>query len=522
MYSYSRSESMKEKACDIVIIGAGHNGLVAAGYLARSGLDVQVVEGRSIVGGACATEELFPGFHFSSCSFMLYALHPKIARDLELSRYGFEVFELRPHEFRPFPDGRHLVLWRDAEVNAEAIRAFSQRDAESYPRWNEFWERVNSIVQPWALTPPPSLTELVQRAQETGNQQVLEKVLTTSHADIVDEFFESEHIKAALIHSGDHGDPRALGSAYPSAFLPGDVETEKRIVGIVKGGMGSITRAMAGYLKSQGGTIRTGCEVKRLLVKENRASGVELSSGERIRSDLVISNADPKRTFLRLVEPQHLPLDFRTQVGRLKTEIGYLKFHAAMNELPDFSSYLGVDYDPCITARVWICPSVDYVQQAWQDAQEGRPSRRPILSIQIPSLYDATICPAGKHGLSIFGEYAPIQLAEGTWDGRRQEVGESLIDTVTAYAPNFRDAIQEWMLFTPLDLERRVNLTDGNIHHLDMTPSQLFSRRPLPDWADYKTPVENLWLCGAGTHPGGEVSGAPGHNAAHAILEYLR
>ena len=512
---------MNEKESDVVIIGAGHNGLVAAGYLARSGLDVQVVERRSIVGGACATEELFPGFHFSSCSFMLYALHPKIARDLALSRYGFEVFDLQPHEFRPFPDGRHLVLWRDATLNAEAIRAFSQRDAESYPHWNEFWERVNSIVQPFGLTSPPSLTELVQRAQKTGDQQILEKVFTTSHADIVDEFFESEHVKAALIHSGDHGDPRVLGSAYPSAFLPGDVETEERIVGIVKGGMGSITRAMASYLKSQGGTIRTECEVKRILVEKGRAAGVELSSGERILSDLVISNTDPKRTFLRLLDPQHLQPDFRDQVRRLKTEISYLKFHAAMNELPDFSSYLGADYDPRITARVWICPSVDYVQHAWKDAREGRPSSHPIVSIQIPSLYDSSICPAGKHVLSIFGEYAPVQLAEGIWDERRQEVGESLIDTVTAYAPNFRGAIQEWRLFTPLDLERRVNLTDGNIHHLDMTPSQLFSRRPLPGWAEYKTPVENLWLCGAGTHPGGEVSGAPGHNAAHAILKSL-
>ena len=383
MYSYRRTEPMKEKACDVVIIGAGHNGLVAGGYLARAGLDVRVVEGRSIVGGACATEELFPGFHFSSCSFMLYALHPKIARDLELSRFGFEVFELQPHEFRPFPDGRHLVLWQDAERNAAAIRAFSQRDAESYPRWNEFWERVHSIGQPYALTPPPSLSELVQRAQETGNQEILEKILTSSHADIIDEFFESEHVKAALINSGDHGDPRALGSAYPSAFLPADVETEKRIVGIVKGGMGSITHAMAVYLESQGGTIRTGCEVKRVLVEGGRASGVELSNGERIRSGLVLSNADPKRTFLRLIDPEHLPLDFRTQVQRLKTEIGYLKFHAAMRELPDFSSYLGADYDPRITARVWICPSVDYVQQAWRDAREGRPS-----SIQIPSIYD--------------------------------------------------------------------------------------------------------------------------------------
>ena len=215
---------MNPKKRDVVIIGAGHNGLVAAGYLARSGLDVEVLERRHLVGGACATEELFPGFHFSRCSFMLYALHPKIAHDMELSRHGFEIYRLEPHEFRPFPDGRHLIFWRDPDKNAEAIRAFSQRDAENYPRWNDFWERAQTVIQPYALRPPPTLTELVQRAQQTGNQDIFEKILTTSHADIIDEYFESEHVKGALIHSGDHGDPRAVRSAHPSAFLPGDVE----------------------------------------------------------------------------------------------------------------------------------------------------------------------------------------------------------------------------------------------------------------------------------------------------------
>ena len=503
---------------DVIIIGSGHNGLVAAGYLADAGREVLVLERRDIIGGACVTEELFPEFHFSSCSFMLYALHPKIVRDLELQKYGFELFDVQPHEFRPFPDGRHLVFWRDVERNAESIRSFSEKDAESYPRWNEFWERAHEITRPYGLTSPPTIADLLQQARKTGDEQIFEKLLTTCHSDIVDEFFESEHVKGAVIHSGDHGNPHAVGSAYPSPFLPGDIDTEIRVVGIVKGGMGSITAAMAEYAKSRGANIRTGCEVRLVIVEQGKAKGVELTSGEEIRSDMVVSNADPKRTFLKLVESQHLTDDFRSQVARLKTEIAYLKFHAALDALPDFSAYLGENYDPHITARVWISPSVDYVERAWNDARAGLPSRDPVMSIQIPSIYDDTICPKGKHVLSIFSEYAPVHLASGTWDERRQEVGEALIDSVVAYAPNFRAAIREWKLFTPLDLERRVYLTDGNIHHLDATPGQMFSRRPLPGWAEYKTPIDGLWLCGAGTHPGGEVSGAPGHNAAHAIL----
>ena len=414
----------KAQEVDILIVGAGHNGLVAGGYLARSGLEVQVLERRSLVGGACVTEELFPGFHFSSCSFMLYALHPRIAEDLELHRYGFEVFQLEPFAFRPYPDGRHLVLHQESERNAEEIGAFSRRDGESYRRWNRFWERFDSIVHPYVLTPPPTHRDLARRARETGNEEIYKKVLTTSHADLVEEFFESEHVRAAVINSGDHGDPRSVGSALPAAFLPGDVEPERRIVGIVKGGMGSVTRAMAGYLKSQGGTIRTGCEVRRVLVEDGRAQGVELTSGETIRSRLVVSNADPKRTFLRLVEPQHLPAGFRRRVRGRRTEIGYFKFHAAMNELPDFSSYLGTDYDPRITTRVWICPSIDHVRRAWRDARRGRPSRQPVMSIQIPSIYDRSICPPGKHVLSIFAEYAPVRLARGNWDERREQAGE--------------------------------------------------------------------------------------------------
>jgi len=507
---------------DVVIVGAGHNGLVAAGYLARAGLSVTVLERRDIVGGAVTTEELIPGFHFSACSFLCYALQPKIVHDLEMKKYGFEVFELEPLELRPFPDGRHLQLYRDEARNIEEIRRFSAHDAEAYPRWNAFWAQASSIVNPYQLRTPPTLAQLFADVQGTDLEPILERLLTTSYADMLDAWFESNHVKAALVHSGDVGDPRGVGTSYPSANIAGgamDVMAEVgNTVGIVRGGMGSITKALAASATAHGVTIRTSAEVHRIVIEDGRATGVELVDGSVVRARVVMSNADPKRTLLGLVGADRLPADVADSVSRLRTKVSYLKFHAAMRELPDFSSYLGRDHDPKAIARIWINPSVAYYEAAWHDAERGIPSRAPVMSIQIPSVYDDGIAPAGQHVLSIFGMYAPVHPSTGSWDEIRQETGEGLIDAVTAYAPNFRDAIIDWKLFTPLDIERRVGLTDGNIHHLDMIPSQLFAARPLTGWADYRSPIDGLWLCGAGTHPGGEVSGMPGHNAAHELL----
>ncbi len=507
---------------DVVIVGGGHNGLVAAGYLARAGLRVVVLERREIVGGAVTSEELIPGFHFSACSFLCYAFAPEIVHDLEMKRYGFEVFELEPLEFRPFPDGRHLVLYRDEARNIEAIRAFSQRDAEAYPRWNAFWERASSIVNPYRLRTPPTLAQLFTDVRGTPNEAVLDRLMTTSFADLLDEWFESDVVKAAFVHSGDVGNPRGLGTSYPSANLAGGsmdlLADVGNTVGIVKGGMGGITQALARSAEAHGATIRTNAEVRRILIEDGRAAGVELVDGSIVRAKVVVSNADPKRTFLGLVGRDRLPAEFAAAVDRLRTKVSYLKFHASIRELPDFSAYLGRGFDPRTIARIWINPSVAYYEQAWRDAEGGIPSRNPVMSVQIPSTYDDTISPPGQHVLSIFGMYAPVEPSTGSWDEIRQSVGEALIDSVTAYAPNFRDSIMDWVLFTPIDIERRVGMTGGNIHHLDMIPSQLFANRPLPGWSDYRTPIADLWLCGAGTHPGGEVSGMPGHNAAHAIL----
>ena len=278
---------------------------------------------------------------------------------------------------------------------------------------------------------------------------------------------------------------------------------------------------MARSAEARGVSIKTGAEVKRILTHNGRATGVELTDGEVLEADVVVSNADPKRTFLQMLDSADLDDDFVDDVRALKTESASIKFLCALRELPDFSAYLGSEYDPKNLAMIAICPSPDYAEKSWDDATSGRVAETPIIQIQIPSVYDKTVAPEGHHVMSMWVYYQPPHLREGSWADIRQQVGEDLIDRVAQYAPNLRDAIIDWTLLTPEDIEARIGLTDGNIRHVDMVPQQMMSRRPLPGWSDYRTPVQGLYLCGAGTHPGGEVTGAPGHNAAHVILEEL-
>jgi phytoene dehydrogenase-like protein len=502
---------------DAVIVGGGHNGLVAATYLARGGLKVLVLERRLIVGGVCVTEELFPGYRLSSCSYICHLLQEPVIRDLDLPRHGFKVFPLEPARFHPFPDGRHLVIWDDVTRTAAEIERYSKRDAAAYPRWIELWERAAALLHPYFLAPAPTYAELAARVQGTPDEEVLETLLTRPMWDLLHEHFESDLMRAHTLNAQDLGDPRAPGSALVHAYIRVNLRSAPDTVGIVQGGMGAITQAMA-RAATDGVTIRTDAEVARIDVRQGRAVGVVLGDGSHIAADTVVSNADPKRTFLSLMPPDALPAEFRDRIAGLSTRAAYFKFHAALRELPDFSAYLGAGFDPRYLAQVKICPSAEAFLAAWQDAQAGRLPRSPLMEVQIPTVYDTTMAPPGHHVVSIWALWAPVQPAEGSWESRRQEMGERMIDIVTAYAPNFRRALVDWMLLTPPDLEARVGLTDGNIRHLDLVPAQLLGRRPLPGWAHYRTPIASLYLCGAGTHPGGEVTGAPGHNAARAIL----
>ncbi len=506
-----------------VIVGAGHNGLVAAGYLARAGLDVQVLERRDVVGGAAVTEEWFPGYRISTCSYVCHILQKKVIDELELRKYGFHVYPIDPMRVHPFPNGKVITFWHDDEKTVDEVRKISPEDADAWMDWANLWHRAVRILSSYYLGPPPSLTELAERFHEEGEEELLETLLTVPYRDLIDRYFVSDEIKAAVSNGAtDVGDISAPGSSYLiglyrfSAFRD---DTEN--YGIVRGGMGGITQSMARSAEAAGVSIRTGAEVERIVTQSGRAVGVQLVDGEVLEADIVLSNADPKRTFLKLLEEDDLDTEFIDEVSALKTMSGSAKFLCSLRELPDFSGYLGSEYNPEHLAMISLCPSVEQSEITWSEAKNGRIPDTPIIQVQIPSVYDKTVAPDGRHVLSLWVLFLPTHVRDGSWAEKRQEFGERLIDEVTKYAPNFRDAIIDWTLLTPEDIEERIGLTDGNIRHIDMIPQQMMSRRPMPGWSDYRTPVEGLYLCGAGTHPGGEVTGAPGHNAAHVVLEEL-
>ena len=501
-----------------IIVGAGHNGLVAANYLAKAGGSVLVLERRDFVGGACITEELFPDFRVSSCSYICHMLQGKVIDDLELRRHGLAIHPVDPYRFQPFPSGNYMLRWHDQQRNADEIARVSPGDLKGYHRFQEFMGRAAGIMHRYFLESPPTLAQVTEDVRGTPNEAVWERMLTGNIRDLVEEHFESPEVRAVFIDAEDAGDTRAPGSIMSVAYNDTDMFTEDRNFGIPHGGMGGITQAMARAAESLGAEIRVNAVVDRILVRDGRAVGVELADGERIEADVVLSNADPKRTFLSLVDENDVAPEVVRSIRRLKTDVSYLKFHAALDELPDFTHYLGDRYDENFLVQVRICPSVEYFQQSADDARAGRPSSSPVMHIQIPSVLDKSLTPEGKHVMSIWVLYAPVRPREATWDDLREQTGEQLIDVIGEYAPGFRKSVRDWELFTPQELEERVGLTDGNIRHLDITSAQLFANRPSNLFDGYRTPIENLYLCGAGTHPGGEVTGAPGHNAAHEVL----
>ena len=501
-----------------IIVGAGHNGLVAANYLARAGARVLVLERRDFVGGACITEELFPGFRVSSCSYICHMLQGKVIDDLQLRRHGLDIHPVDPYRFQPFPSGNYMLRWHDESKNAEELARLSPVDMDGYGRYEDFMGRAAGILHRYFLEDPPTLAQVTEDVRGTADEAIWERMLTGNMRDLVEENFESPEVRAVFIDAEDACDPRAPGSILSVAYVATDLFTEPHNLGIPHGGMGGITQAMARAAESLGAEIRTDSPVDRILVRDGRAVGVRLADGEEIEADVVLSNADPKRTFLSLVDESQVPPGLTGAVRRLKTDVSYLKFHAALDELPDFTDYLGSRYDEDYLVQVRICPSIDYFQRSADDARAGRPSSAPVMHIQIPSVHDRSLTPEGKHVMSIWVLYAPVRPNGGTWDDYREQAGEQLIDIIDDYAPNFRRSVRDWELFTPQELEERVGLTDGNIRHLDITTAQVLANRPGGLLRGYKTPVDGLYLCGAGTHPGGEVTGAPGHNAAHAVL----
>ncbi|MBI3696909.1 MAG: NAD(P)/FAD-dependent oxidoreductase [Acidobacteria bacterium] len=520
---------------DAIIVGAGHNGLVTAGYLARAGLKVLVVESRELVGGACVTEEVWPGYRVSTAAYLCSLLQDRVVSDLELTRFGYYVDPKDPAFFSPFPDGRHLFMWQSRQKTVEEIAKFSRRDAERYPAYEEHLERLAQFVEPLLLSPPPNVPpaspgdiveylKLAGRLRKLGRRDLaaLVKIFTQSAAEFLDEWFESDQLKVTLATDGvigANGGPRSPGTAYVLLHhCMGGLAGVRGLWGFVRGGMGAISEAMAASARSRGAAIRCSSKVVRIVVRDGQAAGVVLAGGEEIPARIVISCADPRRTFLGLIEPGHLSDEFVQSIERYRSEGTSLKMNLALDALPDFRALPGADLAPQHKATIHICPDMEYLERAWDDCKYGKPSERPLIEMTLPTTYDPSLAPKGRHILGIFLQYAPYTLRGAHWDQLSDSYADHVIDLIAEYAPNIRSIVRHRQVLTPLDLERTYGLTGGNIFHGAMSLDQMFFLRPVAGWARYRTPIRNLYLCGSGTHPGGGVMGAPGFNAARVIL----
>lgn len=519
---------------DAIIVGAGHNGLVTACYLARAGLRVLVLERRDVVGGACVTEEVFPGFRVSTAAYVNSLFRKAIVRDLRLTGYGFDLLPRDPSSFTPFPDGRSLLLGPDPGLTHQEIAKFSRRDAERYPAYEAMLERVAAFVEPTLTMTPPDLVRprlgdyrklialgrAFRRLGAAAGEAV--EILTGAARTILDRWFESEQLKATLATDaiiGAMASPSMPGTAYVLFHhVMGETDGKRGVWGYVRGGMGGLTQALAAAARDLGTEIRCGAEVARILVRDGAVAGVALAAGDEFGAPIVASNADARVTFTRLVDPRLLPGEFVEAVGRISYASASLKINVALAELPSFRARPGTAPGFQHRGTIHICPDQDYIERAYDDAKYGRPSARPVLECTIPSVVDPTVAPPGQHLMSMFVQYAPYALREGTWDDLRDSFADRCFDVVEEYAPNFKRSVLARQVLTPLDLERVFNLTGGNIFQGAMIPSQLFSFRPVPGYASYRTPIRGLYLCGAAAHPGGGVMGTPGLNAAREIL----
>ena len=522
------------KIYDVIIVGGGHNGLVAAAYLAGAGRSVLVLEKRELVGGCAVTEEIWPGYKVSTASYLTSLLQERIICELELERFGYHVDAKDPAFFSAFPDDRYLFMWQDDAKTLAEIAKFSEYDAAIFPAYEHQLARLSAVVESLLLTTPPefpprAIGDYVDYLKLAGkliglsarDTIALVKVFTKSAADLLDEWFESEEVKVTLATDGvigANGGPRSPGTAYILLHhVMGSVGGKRGLWGFVRGGMGAVSNAIADSARSRGAEIRTNADVEQVLMANGQVRGVVLRGGEEIRASIVASNLTPHQTFLRLLDPRELPPALIAPLGAYRSEGTSCKINLALNGLPNFRALPGTP-GPQHRATMHICPSIEYVERAWDDAKYGKPSQSPLLELTIPTMYDPTLAPAGKHIMGIFLQYAPYTLRDSNWDEQREPFANRVIELIEEYAPGFRSLIDHMQVLTPLDLERRFGLTGGNIFHGEMSLDQMFVMRPVPGCARYRTPVPGLYLCGSGTHPGGGVMGAPGYNAAREML----
>ncbi len=520
---------------DAIIVGAGHNGLTAAGYLARAGWSVLALERRSIVGGAAVTEEVSPGCRVSSCSYIASMLTPAVIRDLELAKYGLRMVPCDPALNMPVADGRLLRLWADAQRTSDEIRRYSVRDADTYLKVDAELKKLARYLQPFFLEPPPNLAakgldrvhEVARLAKRFWNLSGTEaaamvRFLTGSLGEFLDHRFEAPETKRLMLGNnvyGKHGGPYDSGSMLGLLFhlLSGGDHGVQGFTGHVIGGMGSITGALAQSAIDHGAEILTDADVAEIRVKDGAVSGVALKDGHEFSAPVVLSNADPKRTFLGLIDQHALDADFISDIAAIRMDGPAAKVNLVLSERPQILG-LAQDASPCERAVLSIMGDLESVQRLYDKAKFGKLSDDLWVDCVIPSEVDDTLCPPGRHMMTCFVQYVPFHLRDGNWDDKREALGDRVVELISRQAPNVSDSVLARKVLTPLDLQEIYGLTEGNIFHGDLNLGQLFFMRPTSQWSQYATPVEGLYLCGAGAHPGGGIMGSPGELAAKTML----